>query len=232
VTFDSGGISIKPAERMEDMKYDMSGAAAVLAAMRGIAELGVKVNVVALVASTENLPSGRAFKPGDVIRSHLGKTIEIVNTDAEGRLILADALSYARRYKPAAIVDAATLTGAVVVALGQHAIGLMGNDGDLQDELRAAGQRVGERCWPLPLWDEYRELIDSTIADLKNSGGRPAGSITAGWFLKEFVGETPWAHLDIAGTAYRDEAPPYLRKGATGVPTRLFIEWVRSRATA
>ena len=232
VTFDSGGISIKPADRMEDMKYDMSGAAGVLAAMRGIAELKLKINVVALVPSTENLPSGTAYKPGDVVKSHLGKTIEIVNTDAEGRLILADALSYARRYKPAAMVDAATLTGAVVVALGQQAIGLMGNDGDLQDELRAAGQRVWERCWPMPLWDEYRDLIDSNIADMKNSGGRWAGAITGGWFLKEFVDETPWAHLDIAGTAYRDDTPPYLRKGATGVPTRLLIEWVRTRAEA
>ena len=230
VTFDSGGISIKPAERMEDMKYDMSGAAAVLAAMNGIAELGLEVNVVALVPTTENMPSGSAFKPGDVIRAHSGKTIEIVNTDAEGRLILADALSYAQRFKPAAIVNAATLTGAVVVALGNQAIGLMGNDGDLIDEIRAAGQRVGERCWPMPLWDEYRELIDSNIADMKNSGGRAAGTITAGWFLKEFAGETPWVHLDIAGTAYREEAAPYLRKGATGTPTRLFIEWVRTRA--
>jgi leucyl aminopeptidase len=233
VTFDSGGISIKPADRMEDMKYDMSGAAAVLGAMRGIAELEIKANVVALIPATENLPSGKALKPGDVIRSHLGKTIEIINTDAEGRLILADALSYARRYKPAAMVNAATLTGAVVVALGQQAIGLMGNDGDLQDEIRAAGQRVGERCWPLPLWDEYRELIDSNIADMKNSGGRQAGTITGGWFLKEFVEDTtPWAHLDIAGMAYKDDAAPYLRKGATGVPTRLFIEWVRARADA
>ena len=232
VTFDSGGISIKPAERMEDMKYDMSGAAATLAAMRGIAELNLPVNVVGLVPTTENLPSGTAYKPGDVIKSHLGKTIEIVNTDAEGRLILADALSYAQRYKPAAMVNAATLTGAVVVALGQQAIGLMGNDGDLMDEIQAAGQRTGERCWKLPLWDEYRELIDSTIADMKNSGGRQAGTITAGWFLKEFAGTTPWVHLDIAGTAYRDDAPPYLRKGPTGVPTRLFIEWVRGRAEA
>jgi leucyl aminopeptidase len=231
VTFDSGGISIKPADRMEDMKYDMSGAAAVLGAMRGIAELGLKINVVALIPATENLPSGKALKPGDVIRSHLGKTIEIVNTDAEGRLILADALSYARRFKPAAIVDAATLTGAVVIALGQQAIGLMTNDGDLKDEIIAAGLRVGERCWALPLWDEYRELIDSNIADMKNSGGRQAGSITGGWFLKEFVEDhTPWVHLDIAGTAYREDAAPYLRKGATGVPTRLFIEWVRKRA--
>jgi leucyl aminopeptidase len=230
VTFDSGGISIKPADRMEDMKYDMSGAAAVLAAMNGIAELELETNVVALVPCTENLPSGTAFKPGDVVRSLAGKTIEIVNTDAEGRLILADALTYAQRYQPAAIVDAATLTGAVVVALGAQAIGVMGNNGDLIEEIRAAGQRVGDRCWPFPLWDEYRELLDSNIADIKNSGGRAAGTITGGWFLKEFVGETPWVHLDIAGTAYRDETVPYLRKGATGVPTRLFIEWVRKRA--
>jgi len=232
VTFDSGGISIKPAERMEDMKYDMSGAAAVLGAMRGIAELKLAANVVGLVPSTENLPSGSAVKPGDVISSHLGKSIEIINTDAEGRLILVDALSYARRYNPAAMVDAATLTGAVVVALGQQAIGLMGNDGDLIDEIMAAGLRAGERCWNLPLWDEYRELLDSNIADIKNSGGRQAGTITGGWFLKDFVVDIPWAHLDIAGTAYRDDAAPYLRKGATGCPTRLFIEWVRSRAEA
>ncbi len=230
ITFDSGGISIKPAEHMEDMKYDMSGAAAVLAAMRGIGELGLKANVVGLVPSTENLPSGTAVKPGDVIGSLGGKTIEVVNTDAEGRLILADALAYARRFQPRAVIDAATLTGACVIALGHQAIGLMGNDGELIDEVRAAGQRVGERCWPLPLWDEYREQIDSTIADIKNTGGRPAGTITAGWFLKEFAGEVPWAHLDIAGTAYRGEALPYLRPGPTGIPTRLFIEWVRSRA--
>ena len=233
VTFDTGGISIKPAERMEEMKYDMSGAAAVIGAIHAIAELELKINVVALTPLTENLPSGTAYKPGDVIRSLLGKTIEIVNTDAEGRLILADALAYAQRYEPAAIVDCATLTGACVIALGHHAIALMGNNGQLIDQVRAAGQRTGERCWPMPLWDEYREQIDSTIADIKNSGGRAAGSLTAGWFLKEFVSdETPWAHLDIAGTAYRDEAAPYLRKGAAGVPTRLLIDWVRSRAGA
>jgi leucyl aminopeptidase len=230
VTFDSGGISIKPAERMEDMKYDMSGAAAVLGAMRGIGELKLKANVVGLIPSTENLPSGSAVKPGDVISSHLGKSIEIINTDAEGRLILVDALSYARRYKPAAMIDAATLTGAVVVALGQQAIGLMGNDGDLIDDVMAVGVRAGERCWNLPLWDEYRELLDSNIADIKNSGGRQAGTITGGWFLKDFVVDIPWVHLDIAGVAYRDDPAPYLRKGATGAPTRLFIEWVRSRA--
>jgi leucyl aminopeptidase len=232
VTFDAGGISLKPADRMEEMKYDMSGAAGVLGAMQGIAELGLHANVVALVPSTENLPDGRAVKPGDIIGSHLGKTIEVINTDAEGRLILADALSWARRYDPVAMVDAATLTGAVVIGLGQNAIGLMGNNDELVDEVRAAGQAAGDRCWPLPLWREYRDQLDSVFADIKNTGGRPAGSITAGWFLREFAGETiPWAHLDVAGTAYRDDPMPYLRKGPTGVPTRLFIEWVRSRST-
>lgn len=230
VTFDSGGISIKPADRMEEMKYDMSGAAAILGAVQGIAELKVNANVIGIVPSAENLPSGLALKPGDVIGSLLGRTIEVVNTDAEGRLLLADALAWSRRYDPAAVIDVATLTGAVVIALGHQAIGLMGNDGDLMDQVRAAGQRVGERCWPLPLWDEYREQLDSQVADIKNTGGRPAGSITAGCFLKEFIGDTPWAHLDIAGTAYRDDPAPYLRKGPTGAPTRLLIEWVRTRS--
>src|SRR5690606_33042111 len=161
ITFDTGGISIKPAAGMEDMKFDMSGAAAVLGAMQAIAELGLPAHVVALIPSTENMPSGRSLKPGDIVRSHAGKTIEVVNTDAEGRLILADALSYAQRYKPRAIVDAATLTGACVIALGHEAIGLMGNDDALIEEVRAAGERTGERCWPLPLWDEYRRQIDS-----------------------------------------------------------------------
>ncbi|MBR9989157.1 MAG: leucyl aminopeptidase [Gemmatimonadetes bacterium] len=233
VTFDTGGLSIKPSERMEDMKFDMSGAAAVIGAIHAIAELELKINVVALTPLTENLPSGSAYKPGDVINTLLGKTIEVVNTDAEGRIVLADALVYARRYNPAAIVDCATLTGACVIALGHHAIALMGNNGQLIDQVRAAGQRTGERCWPMPLWDEYKEQITSNIADMKNSGGRAAGSITAGWFLKEFVAdETPWVHLDIAGTAYRDEAAPYLRKGAAGVPARLLIDWVRARAGA
>ena len=230
ITFDTGGVSIKPAAGMEDMKYDMSGAAAVLGAMRAIAELGIQAHVVGLIPSTENMLSGRSIKPGDIIRSHLGKTVEVINTDAEGRLILMDALSYAHRYKPQAILDAATLTGACVIALGHHAVGLMGNDEALIEEVRAAGERTGERCWPLPLWGEYRRQLDSDFADLKNVGGRPAGTITAGWFLREFVGDIPWAHLDIAGTAYRTEPLPYLRKGATGIPTRLFVEWVRARA--
>ena len=231
VTFDSGGISIKPSAKMEEMKYDMSGAAAVLGAMQAVARLRPRVNVVALVPATENLPSGRATKPGDVLRMYSGKTVEVINTDAEGRLILADALAYARqRYAPRAMVDAATLTGSVVIALGHHAVGVMGSDDDVVDAVVAAGERTGERCWRLPLWDPYRKQLDSDVADIKNTGGRPAGSVTAGWFLREFVEDVPWAHLDIAGTAWKDEPEAYLRKGATGVPTRLFIEWIRSHA--
>jgi leucyl aminopeptidase len=230
LTFDAGGISIKPAGGMEEMKFDMCGGAAVLGAMQAIAELGLPVNVVGVVPSSENLLGDRAMKPGDVLTSHLGKTIEVVNTDAEGRLILADALSYVRRFEPVAIVDAATLTGACVIALGHHASGVMGNDDALVEELRAAGERSGERAWPLPMYEEYREQIKSDYADLKNTGGRPAGTITAAWFLREFVGDVPWAHLDVAGTAYGDGKLPYQQKGATGNPTRLFVEWVRQRA--
>ncbi|HEX5724200.1 MAG TPA: leucyl aminopeptidase [Longimicrobiaceae bacterium] len=230
LTFDAGGISIKPAAGMEDMKFDMCGGAAVLAAMQAIAELGIPANVVGIVPSSENLLGGAAMKPGDIFRSHLGKTIEVVNTDAEGRLILADAISYARRFDPAALLDAATLTGACVIGLGHHATGIMGNDEALLEEVRQAGERTGERCWPLPMFDEYREQIKSDYADIKNSGGRPGGAITAGWFLREFVGDFPWVHLDVAGTAYGDGKLSYQSKGSTGAPTRLFVEWVRARA--
>jgi leucyl aminopeptidase len=229
ITFDSGGISIKPADRMEEMKYDMSGAAAVLGTFEALGQLKPPINVVGIIPSTENLPSGTAIKPGDVVRSHFGKSIEIVNTDAEGRLILADALSYARRFKPACVIDAATLTGAVVVGLGYHASALMGNDDGLLDEVRRAGELAGERCWPLPLWDEYREQNKSDVADVKNSGGRAAGSITAAWFLREFVDGFPWAHLDIAGTAYTDTDRPFLTKGPTGFGVRLFTEFILGR---
>jgi leucyl aminopeptidase len=231
VTFDTGGISIKPAPNMEDMKFDMSGAAAVLGTFEMLGRLKPKVHVVGLIPSAENMPSGTAFKPGDVVGSHLGKTIEIINTDAEGRLLLVDALSYARRYEPACVIDAATLTGAVVIALGNSAIGIMGTDDALIEELRAAGERAGERAWPLPLWDEYRDLIKSDIADVKNSGGRAAGTITAGWFLREFVEGFPWAHLDIAGTAYSDRDDATRVKGPTGAGVRLFSEFVLGRAT-
>ncbi|HEY5939991.1 MAG TPA: leucyl aminopeptidase, partial [Gemmatimonadales bacterium] len=229
VTFDTGGISIKPAQNMEDMKYDMSGAAAVLGTFEMLGRLKPTVHVVGLIPSTENMPSGTAVKPGDVVTSHLGKTIEIINTDAEGRLILADALSYARRYDPAAVVDIATLTGAIVVALGHSASGVMGTDDKLLDEIRLAGERADERVWPLPLWDDYRDLMKSDIADIKNSGGRPAGSISAGWFLREFVDGFPWAHLDIAGTAYSDREDATRVKGPTGVGVRLFSEFVLGR---
>jgi leucyl aminopeptidase len=230
VTFDSGGISIKPAEHMEEMKYDMSGAAAVLGLFEVLGQLKPKVNVVGLIPATENLPSGTAIKPGDIVRGLLGKTIEVVNTDAEGRLILCDALAYAPRFKPACVIDAATLTGAVVIALGHHATGLMGNDDHLLEEVRRAGDLAGERCWPLPLWDEFRSQIKSDVADVKNIGGRPAGSITAGWFLREFVDGFCWAHLDIAGTAWTDADRPDLAKGPSGVGVRLFAEFVLGRA--
>jgi leucyl aminopeptidase len=230
VTFDTGGISIKPAQNMEDMKYDMSGAAAVLGTFEALGRLKPAVHVVGLIPSTENMPSGTAVKPGDVVTSHFGKTIEVINTDAEGRLILCDALSWARRYRPACVIDIATLTGAVVVALGHSAAGVMGSDEALVEEVRRAGERAGERAWPLPLWDEYRDLMKSDIADVKNAGGRPAGSISAGWFLREFVDGFPWAHLDIAGTAYTDRDDPSRVKGPTGIGVRLFSELVLARA--
>ncbi len=228
VTFDSGGISIKPSAGMEDMKFDMSGGAGVLGAMQAVGELDLALNVVALVPSTENLPGGDAFKPGDVLTMHSGKTVEIVTTDAEGRLILADALSYAKRYEPAAVVDCATLTGACYVALGDHATGLMGNDDDLIAEIQTAGEASGERAWPLPLFHEYTEQIKGDVADIKNSGGRYGGALTAGAFLKEFA-DYPWAHLDIAGTAYVKKANPYTPKGATGAPARLLVEFLLGR---
>jgi leucyl aminopeptidase len=227
VTFDSGGISIKPSTGMEDMKFDMSGGAAVLGAMEAAGALELELNVV-LVPATENLPGGDAFKPGDVLQMHSGKTVEIVTTDAEGRLILADALSYAKRYEPSAVVDCATLTGACTVALGDHASGLMGNDEDLVTELQTAGETTGERAWPLPLFGEYTEQIKGDTADIKNSGGRRGGALTAGAFLKEFA-DYPWAHLDVAGTAYGKKGNAYTTKGATGVPARLLIEFLLGR---
>jgi leucyl aminopeptidase len=230
VSFDTGGISIKPAQNMEDMKFDMSGAAAVLGVFEMLGKLKPKLAVVGLIPSAENMPSGSAIKPGDVVRSHLGKTIEVANTDAEGRLLLADALSYARRYSPACAVDLATLTGAISIALGPFAAGLMGTDATLIRELIEAGQRADERVWELPLWDEYKELNKSDIADVKNTGGRSAGSITAGWFLREFVEGFPWAHVDIAATAYTDREDPAAVKGPTGIGVRLISEFLLARA--
>ena len=228
--FDSGGISIKPAAGMEWMKFDMCGAAGVLGAMEAIGRLGLAVNVVGLVGSTTNMPSGTAVKPGDVVRASNGKHIEIINTDAEGRLVLADVLAYAKRFSPAVVLDAATLTGACVIALGHSATGVMGNDEALVQEVLEAGKRASEPGWPLPLWDDFKPLIKSDIADVKNSGGRPAGTITAALFLKEFVDGFPWVHLDIAGTAYSEGDLGTIPSGPTGVPVGTFVEFVRGRA--
>ncbi len=230
ITFDSGGISLKPREGMERMKDDMAGGAAVMATVQAAAALRLPVNLIGLVAAAENLPGGGAYKPGDVIRSMSGKTIEIVNTDAEGRMVLCDALHYAQRYKPLVLIDLATLTGACVVALGYEATGLMGNNATLKRFLRKAGDICGERLWELPLWEEYGELMKSDIADLKNAGGATAGTITAGWFLQQFVAKTNWAHLDIAGTAWEEKGRGYLPKGATGVGVRLLVEYLRGVA--
>ena len=227
--FDTGGISIKPAQGMEAMKFDMCGAAGVLGAMLAIAALKLPVHVVALIGSTTNMPSGTAVKPGDVVHASNGKSIEIINTDAEGRLVLADVLAYAKRFDPAVVLDAATLTGACVIALGHTATAVLGSDQSVVDEVVAAGKRSGELAWPLPLWDDYKELIKSDVADLKNSGGRPAGTITAAMFLKEFAEGYPWAHLDIAGTAYAEGDLTYIPKGPTGIPVGLFVEFVRGR---
>jgi len=227
--FDSGGISIKPAQGMEWMKFDMCGAAGVLGAMETIGRLQLPTNVVGLIGSTTNMPSGTAFKPGDVVQASNGKFIEIINTDAEGRLVLADVLTYAKRYNPVAVIDAATLTGACVIALGHTATGVMGTDEALVQEVLAAGKRAGEPGWPLPLWDDYKELIKSDVADIKNSGGRPAGTITAALFLKEFAEAYPWVHLDIAGTAYTESDLGTIPRGPTGVPVGTFVEFVRGR---
>ena len=231
ITFDSGGISLKPGDKMDEMKFDMSGAAAVLGALKAAAELEVPLHVVGLVPTCENLPSGSSMKPGDILRACNGKTIEIINTDAEGRLILADALAYAQRFKPRAVVDLATLTGACVVALGHYASGLMGNDPDLLERIKRAGERTGERVWPLPLWEEYHEDIKSDYADMKNLGGRPGGAITAAALLEKFT-DYPWAHLDIAGTAWTDKERPYTPKGGTGVGVRLLTAFLRDWAQA
>jgi leucyl aminopeptidase len=225
ITFDSGGISIKPAANMEDMKMDMSGGAAVLGTMQALAELEHPRRVVGLVPASENLPSGAAIKPGDIIRAMSGKTVEVINTDAEGRLVLADALCYAVEHlQPERMIDLATLTGAVVVALGAHASGMMGTDEDMMAILKTSGEQTAERVWQLPLYEDYSKQIKSDFADIKNVGGREAGSITGGAFLKEFVGDIPWVHLDIAGTAWTRASHPYIPKGATGVGIRLLID--------
>ncbi len=228
ITFDSGGISLKPPGNMQEMKTDMSGGAAAIAVMQACSKLDIPVHVVGLIPAAENMPSGKALKPGDVVKSMSGKTVEIISTDAEGRLILADALSYAKRYKPAAVIDMATLTGACIIALGNDVSAVMGNNNDIIDRILSASDKSGEKVWQLPLWEEYGELIKSDIADLKNVGGRAAGTITAGYFLKEFAGDLPWVHIDIAGTAWTNKNKPYIPKGASGVCVRLLVEMLEN----
>jgi leucyl aminopeptidase len=213
---------------MQEMKTDMSGGAAAIAVMQACSKLDIPVHVVGLIPATENMPSGKALKPGDVIKSMSGKTIEIISTDAEGRLILADALTYSKRYKPDAVIDMATLTGACIIALGNDVSAIMGNNNEIIDRINVSSEKTGEKVWQLPLWDEYGELIKSDIADLKNVGGRAAGTITAGYFLKEFAGDLPWAHIDIAGTAWSIKDKPYAPKGASGVCVRLLVNMLEN----
>jgi leucyl aminopeptidase len=230
IAFDSGGLSIKPAEGMETMKDDMGGAASIMATMKVIARLKPKINVIAAIPSSENMPSGSAQKPGDVIRHYGGTTSEVLNTDAEGRLILADSLAYLAEKDPQLIVDTATLTGACMVALGTDIAGAIGNDDALAQELVAVGAAVGEPIWQLPLHPDYRRLIDSNVADIKNIGKRWGGAITAAWFLAEFVGDTPWVHLDIAGPAFAETVTDLGPKGGTGVPVRTLVRFLLDRA--
>ncbi|HWQ94037.1 MAG TPA: leucyl aminopeptidase [Gammaproteobacteria bacterium] len=225
VTFDTGGISIKPADKMDEMKYDMSGAGSVLAALSACAELQLPINVVGIIPATENMPSGNAIKPGDIVTSLSGQTIEILNTDAEGRLILCDALTYSERYKPEVVIDIATLTGACVIALGRHASGLLSNHRPLADALQKASDDSGDRVWELPLWDDYQDQLKSNFADMSNVGGREAGTITAACFLWRFTKKFHWAHLDIAGTAWTGGD----RKGSTGRPVPLLMQYLLNR---
>ena len=226
ITFDTGGISIKPADGMEKMKYDMAGGATTIAAMRAIAQLKPAVNVLGIVPATENMPGGRAQRPGDVVRAMTGKTIEVINTDAEGRLVLADAVAYARKLGATKMVDLATLTGAVSIALGDVYVAILGNNQEWVDAIIAAGKATGEKYWQLPLDKEYREQIKSEIADIKNIGGRKAGTITGAYFIREFVEETPWAHLDIAGTAWNENGKPQLGVGPTAIGVRTLVKLV------
>ncbi len=225
ITFDTGGISLKPGEAMDEMKYDMCGAASVIGTLQAIAEIKPKLNLVGIIACAENMPGGRAIKPGDIVKSLSGQTIEILNTDAEGRLVLCDALTYAERFKPASVVDIATLTGACVIALGAHATGLLANDEGLARELLDAGTQACDRAWQLPLWEDYQSQLDSNFADMQNIGGRPAGSITAACFLSRFAKNFKWAHLDIAGTAWNSGK----EKGATGRPVPLLVRYLLNK---
>ncbi|MDQ2679477.1 MAG: leucyl aminopeptidase [Candidatus Eremiobacteraeota bacterium] len=230
ITFDSGGISIKPADRMEEMKYDMSGGAGVIGAMLAIGKLKPKLNIIGIVPATENMPGGKATKPGDIVKAMNGTTIEVINTDAEGRLVLADALCYANKLGATKIIDAATLTGAVVIALGHAASAAVSNDEGFVQQFLKAAEPTGERYWRMPLYDDYSTAMKSDVADLKNTGGRPGGTLTASAFLKSFVGSTPWIHLDVAGTAYLDTESAWQAKGPTGTPVRAFVALVEQLA--
>ena len=232
ITFDSGGISLKPAEKMGEMKADMAGAAAVIGAVGAAADMKLPLNIVGLVPATENMPGGHAYKPGDILRSKKGKTIEVISTDAEGRLILADAFAYADRFKPAILVDLATLTGACVVALGEDVAGLFTTDRELRERLVKASEITGERIWELPLWDCYQELIKSDVADLKNTGGRNGGAITAAAFLSHFAGTRSWAHIDIAGPGFATKDKSYIPAGATGFGVRLLLRFLMEQSAA
>jgi len=229
ITFDSGGISIKPSDKMDEMKFDKCGGVAVLGIMKAVAQLKLPLHIIGIISSAENMPSATSYRPGDIVTSYKGPdkhgvSIEVLNTDAEGRIVLGDALAYARERNAEAIIDYATLTGACVVALGSFAAGLLGNNEELQEKVRASADRTGDRVWPLPLWQEYKDKIKSDVADIKNTGGRYGGAITAAAFLAKYVGDTPWAHLDIAGTAWTTEELPYLTKGATGFGVRLTVD--------
>lgn len=230
ITFDTGGISLKPSENMEQMKADMTGGAEVLAAVRAAARLRLPIHLVGILPATENMPGGRAIKPGDILRTLSGKTVEVQNTDAEGRLVLADGLAYAARLKPAAVIDIATLTGACMVALGQFAIGMFGNDDALKRAIRDAGLKTGERVWEMPLWEEYFEQLKSDVADMRNIGGRGGGMITAALFLSKFIGDHPWVHLDIASTDWSERERAYIPKGPTGIGTRLLVQYLIDRS--
>lgn len=230
ITFDTGGISLKPAENMEHMKADMTGGAEVLASIRAAARLKLPLRLISILPVAENMPGGKAMKPGDIVMTLAGKTVEVQNTDAEGRLILADGLAYAMRYKPAALIDIATLTGACVVALGQFAIGMFGNDVALKDQVRKSGQKAGERVWEMPLWEEYFEQLKSDVADMRNIGGRGGGMITAALFLSKFVGDCPWVHIDIASTDWSERERAYVPKGPTAIGTRLLVQYLIDRS--
>ena len=227
ITFDSGGISIKPSENMERMKDDMSGAAAVLATMRAASKLLLPFHLVGIMPATENLPSGKAYKPGDILRTLSGQTVEVISTDAEGRLILSDALTYSLQYQPKAVIDLATLTGACVIALGDYVVGLFGNDESLLKRIEEASARTGERVWRMPLWDEYFDYLKSDAADFRNVGTRAAGAIVGAIFLSKFVEKVPWVHLDIAGPASIEKERPYIPRGGTGAGVRLLIQLLR-----